>query len=91
MTILKALERMGYKGRMTGHGFGGVASTILHEQGYNHEHIEAQLAHGPQGARTSSAKRVNYKWSFISITASLLPGTAWRIQEPGAAQERAGR
>lgn len=33
-TILKALERMGYKGRMTGHGFRGLASTILHEQGY---------------------------------------------------------
>lgn len=28
-TILKALERMGYKGRMTGHGFRGVASTML--------------------------------------------------------------
>src|ERR1039458_10060217 len=27
MTILKALERMGYKGRMTGHGFRGLAST----------------------------------------------------------------
>ena len=44
-TILKALERMGYKGRMTGHGFRGVASTILHEQGYAHHHIELQLAH----------------------------------------------
>jgi hypothetical protein len=32
-TILKALERMGYKGRMTGRGFRGPASTILHEQG----------------------------------------------------------
>lgn len=30
-TILKALERMGYKGAMTGHGFRGLASTILHE------------------------------------------------------------
>jgi integrase len=44
-TILKALERMGYKGRMTGHGFRGVASTILHEQGYPHHLIELQLAH----------------------------------------------
>ena len=26
-TILKALERMGYKGKMTGHGFRGLAST----------------------------------------------------------------
>ena len=44
-TILGALERMGYKGRMTGHGFRGVASTLLHEMGFNHAHIELQLAH----------------------------------------------
>ncbi len=44
-TILYALYRMGYRGRMTGHGFRGVASTILHEQGFNHAHIELQLAH----------------------------------------------
>jgi integrase len=44
-TILKALERMGYKYRMTGHGFRGVASTVLHEHGFDHAHIELQLAH----------------------------------------------
>lgn len=44
-TILKALEIMGYKGRMTGHGFRGVASTVLHEKGFDHAHIELQLAH----------------------------------------------
>lgn len=44
-TILAALDRMGYKGRMTGHGFRGLASTILHEQGFDHAHIELQLAH----------------------------------------------
>ncbi|UHL65574.1 tyrosine-type recombinase/integrase [Paralcaligenes sp. KSB-10] len=44
-TILYALYRMGYRGRMTGHGFRGIASTILHEQGFNHAHIELQLAH----------------------------------------------
>lgn len=49
-TILKGLERMGYKGAMTGHGFRGVASTILHEHGYPHEHIELQLAHAPRNA-----------------------------------------
>jgi integrase len=49
-TILQALKRMGYKGRMTGHGFRGLASTILHEQGYIHEHIELQLAHAPRNA-----------------------------------------
>ena len=44
-TILKGLERMGYKGRMTGHAFRGLASTILHEKEYPHEHIELQLGH----------------------------------------------
>jgi len=44
-TMLYALYRMGYRGRMTGHGFRGVASTLLHEQGWPHEHIELQLAH----------------------------------------------
>jgi integrase len=53
-TILKGLERMGYKGKMTGHGFRGVASTILHEQEYAHEHIELQLAHAPRNAVSAS-------------------------------------
>lgn len=44
-TILGALYRMGYKGRMTGHGFRGIASTLLHEHGFDHAHIELQLAH----------------------------------------------
>jgi integrase len=44
-TILKALARMGYKGKMTGHGFRGIASTVLHEHGFDHAHIELQLAH----------------------------------------------
>jgi integrase len=44
-TILKALERMGYRGRMTGHGFRGMASTYLHEQQFPSDHIELQLAH----------------------------------------------
>jgi len=35
---------------MTGHGFRGLASTILHEKEYPHEHIELQLAHAPRNA-----------------------------------------
>lgn len=59
-TILKALERMGYKGRQTGHGFRGIASTILHEQGYPHEHIELQLAHAPRNAVSASYNHALY-------------------------------
>jgi len=54
-TILYALYRMGYRGRMTGHGFRGVASTILHEQGWQHEHIELQLAHQERDDETAAA------------------------------------
>lgn len=43
--FLTALWRMGYKGRMTGHGFRGLASTKLHELQYDHKAIELQLAH----------------------------------------------
>lgn len=59
-TILKALERMGYKGKMTGHGFRGLASTILHEQGFNHDHIELQLAHSPRNAVSAAYNHALY-------------------------------
>src|SRR6185312_4089820 len=59
-TILAALERMGYKRRMTGHGFRGLASTLLHEQGYQHEHIELQLAHAPRNAVSAAYNHALY-------------------------------
>ena len=59
-TILKALERMGYKGRMTGHGYRGVASTILHEQGFAHHAIELQLAHQKRDAVSAAYNHALY-------------------------------
>jgi integrase len=59
-TILFALKRMGYGGKMTGHGFRGLASTLLHEQGYNHEHIELQLAHAPRNAVSAAYNHALY-------------------------------
>lgn len=44
-TIIYALYRMGYRGRATGHGFRGTASTVMNEQGWNKDWIERQLAH----------------------------------------------
>lgn len=51
MTLLQMLNRMGYGKKMTGHGWRGVASTILNEHGYNRDWIEMALAHIPQGVR----------------------------------------
>jgi integrase len=53
-TILRALERMGYGKRMTGHGWRGVASTVLNEAGFRADVIEAQLAH-VQGGKVRAA------------------------------------
>jgi integrase len=44
-TMLFALYRLGYKGKMTGHGFRAVASTMLNEKGIRADVIERQLAH----------------------------------------------
>ena len=49
--VLAALRRMGYtKEEMTGHGFRSMASTLLHEQGWDHQVIERQLAHAERNA-----------------------------------------
>ena len=45
-TILFAIGRLGYKGRMTGHGFRALAmSTIKEKLNYRHEVVDRQLAH----------------------------------------------
>ena len=44
-TINNVLKKMGYKGKMVGHGFRGLASTTLNEMGYAPDVIERQLAH----------------------------------------------
>jgi len=59
-TILGALKRMGYQGTMTGHGFRGIASTALHEQGYEHQHIELQLAHTQRNAVSAAYNHALY-------------------------------
>jgi len=53
MTIAarRQARHMGYtKDEMTGHGFRSIASTLLHEQGWNHQAIERQLAHAERNA-----------------------------------------
>lgn len=59
-TILGALDRMGYGKRMTGHGFRGLASTILHEQEFDHAHIELQLAHTERNAVSAAYNHALY-------------------------------
>ena len=59
-TMLFALYRLGYKGKMTGHGFRAVASTILNEQGWRPDVIERQLAHQERNEVRGAYNRAEY-------------------------------
>lgn len=59
-TILYALYRMGYHGRMTGHGFRGLASTILNERGFRADVIERQLAHSERDGVRAAYNHAEY-------------------------------
>jgi integrase len=60
-TFLFALYRLGYRGRMTAHGFRALASTVLNEQsGFAHDVIERQLAHKESDAVRAAYNRAEY-------------------------------
>ncbi|HDR9187986.1 integrase [Burkholderia vietnamiensis] len=59
-TILYALYRMGYHSRMTGHGFRGLASTILNEHSFNRDWIERQLAHSERDGVRAAYNHAEY-------------------------------
>jgi len=60
-TLLFALYRLGYRGRMTGHGFRAVASTVLNESGlWTKDAIERQLAHKEGDAVRAAYHRAEY-------------------------------
>ena len=58
--MLFALYRLGYKGKMTGHGFRAVASTILNENAFRSDVIERQLAHCEANEVRSAYNRAEY-------------------------------
>jgi len=60
-TILAALRRMGYpKDEMTGHGFRGMASTLLHELGWESKLVERQLAHTDKNSVRAAYNHAEY-------------------------------
>ncbi len=88
--LLSAIRTMGYMGKMTGHGFRGLASTTLHEQGYLHDAIEIQLAHQVGNAVSQAynhAQHMDYRikmmqeWSdFIdSLRNNVIPFPKYRV------------
>lgn len=60
-TITRALMRMGYKNRMTGHGFRALAMTTIKEKlGYRHEVIDRQLAHAHKSKIIAAYDRAQF-------------------------------
>ena len=59
-TFLFALYRLGYRGRMTAHGFRSLASTVLNESGFEPDVIERQLAHQESDAVRAAYNRAEY-------------------------------
>lgn len=59
-TILKVLESLGYKGKMTGHGFRSLARSVLGERGYRWEVLEAMLSHAVPSETAGAYIRTTY-------------------------------
>ncbi|MDN7636800.1 tyrosine-type recombinase/integrase [Burkholderia cepacia] len=59
-TMLYALYRMGYKSRMTGHGFRGLAATALRELGFGRDIVERQMAHAERNQVTAAYVHAEY-------------------------------
>lgn len=59
-TILKVIENIGYKGRMTGHGFRSLARTVLGEMGHRFEVLEAMLSHRHKDQTVAAYDRAQY-------------------------------
>lgn len=75
--LLCAIRTMGYNGKMTGHGFRGLASTTLHEQGYMHDAIEIQLAHRVGNAVSQAynhAQHLDYRVKMMQEWADFIDG-----------------
>jgi integrase len=58
--LINGLYKIGYKGKMTAHGFRALASTILNEEGFNPDVIEKQLAHIDSNSVRRAYNRAEY-------------------------------
>jgi integrase len=59
-TMNRALERMGWAGQFSAHGFRATASTVLNEGGYRADVIERQLAHRERNKVRASYNHASY-------------------------------
>jgi integrase len=58
--LIEAIYWLGYKNKMTAHGFRAIASTVLNEQGFRADVIERQLAHAEPNQVRRAYNRAQY-------------------------------
>lgn len=87
-TMLFALYRLGYRGRMTVHGFRSLASTVLNEQSpFDRDVIERQLQHKESDEVRAAYNRAQYlpqrrdlmRWWSDWLDAQLAAATTARV------------
>lgn len=66
-TILRMIKRMGYHGKVVGHGFRSMFSTTLNEASFNPDAIERQLAHCEKNAVRAAYNRAEYRNERIEL------------------------
>jgi len=60
-TVIRAISRMGYKYKMTGHGFRALATTIIMEKlNYRYEVADRQLAHAKKNKIAAACDRSEF-------------------------------
>jgi integrase len=59
-TANMAIKRMGYKGKLVAHGLRSLGSTVLNEEGFDPDIIEAALAHVDKNQVRSAYNRTDY-------------------------------
>ena len=82
-TLLAAIRSMGYlPNEMTAHGFRHMASTLLHEHGFDADVIERQLAHKISGVRGvyNAAEYLQERKRMMQDWANYLDGLAAGVE-----------
>ncbi len=78
----KALRDMGFRGRLVAHGMRALASTTLNEHGFDHDVVEAALAHKDDNEVRAAYNRAQYlqrrremmEWWSNRVTTSTVKG-----------------
>lgn len=79
-TINRVIERLGYQGDFSGHGFRSTASTMLNEMGYREDIIERQLSHMERKSQRRAYNHAEYmserrkmmqEWSVFLVSAGV--------------------